>query len=928
MDFDSMPEDAPVASNAAPAPATTPQPTGAPDFDSMVDDSARYSTPAQQAIAGVEGAAQGYLGPAATALETKVLGIKPENIKARAEQNPWTKGVSEAAGLGAGLLTGTGEGALVQGAEHVVPEGASTIARIGSTAAKGAIGNMVIQGGDEITKSMLSDPNTATENSFVATGENLGLAGLLGAALGGTVGSGVELWKAAKGTEAAKILNAVVTKAGGAEGAVSTPLGDAITTSGMSNIPPEVKAMLSDDPVLRNMGSALAQSDTTTSGKEFQKTIDSFYKEAGDSTARALGREPEAIAKAPEFSEDAAGKAVGTALAKEYQAKMTPLAEEFDDLKTKFKDAPLAQDTVVRGEYDPKNPYSDVRPQPVVPGTASKLADGLTKIATDEGWIGSGSDMEKEFQRVLKRLPEVKTLEGLTKLTSQVGEFTKSTLPFGQPTPLSRAGTLIKNVLRDGEDSLALKHLGTDSPDLVPRFTAAKQAYADLSKIKESVDYSLGSHGSTSGYAKGVQNMANQDGEAVWRRLNGKNDANILNVLSTHFPETAAAVREAHINQLAEHGADKAAQGHNINARATIDKLQKMTPELKQFVLPPEAMSRINAVEHLLNEFHDSTHNWSNTARTIDKLFSFLPGSVVGMGAMLLGHNPAVAFLLGGLTKAIGRDVPDAVRLSLLKFLGSDGAVEAGSFKRMVDAYAASVKGEQLTSRAVKNMFKAGAEILPQSLEPTERMRAKLDQSVQELQINPEAITNVADHHGQYLPEHGAAGARVASAAAQYLNSIRPTQSHQSPLDKKVPLSEAQKSQYNRQLDIAQQPLMILKHINNGTATPQDFTTLNTIYPNLGRQMASKVMLHASTAVDKGDIIPYQKRLGLSMLVGQALDSTMTPGAIMAAQPRPPVNQPPLPMAKPKRGTASLNKVSSRFMTSAQSAESDRAERT
>lgn len=158
-------------------------------FDDLQDDGGKYSTPGQQIGAGVEGLAQGFAGPLATGAELGlsklgVPGLSAEEQAGRAAANPWIHGTGEAVGLGAGLLTGTGEAALIA---HAVPE-IEALGKVGSLVFKGAVENAALAGGSEVSKHLLNqvDPGDAVSNALM----NVGGAALLGGAIGG-VTSGV-----------------------------------------------------------------------------------------------------------------------------------------------------------------------------------------------------------------------------------------------------------------------------------------------------------------------------------------------------------------------------------------------------------------------------------------------------------------------------------------------------------------------------------------------------------------------------------------------------------------------------------------------------------------------------------------------------------------------------------------------------------------
>jgi hypothetical protein len=155
-----------------------------------------HETPGQKALTAVEGAAQGFAGPLATAAELGlsklgVPGISADEIKAREEENPWIHGASEAAGLGAGLFSGVGEAGLAaSAAERFLPQGVNTFGRIGAGILKNIVSNAAVGAGDEIHKAMIGEGDPA--HPVGAALANVGISGLLGGIFGGGLNAAAE----------------------------------------------------------------------------------------------------------------------------------------------------------------------------------------------------------------------------------------------------------------------------------------------------------------------------------------------------------------------------------------------------------------------------------------------------------------------------------------------------------------------------------------------------------------------------------------------------------------------------------------------------------------------------------------------------------------------------------------------------------------
>lgn len=140
-----------------------------------------YETPNQQLATVAEGAAQGIAGPLATLAETKLLGVDPEDIKARQAANPGEHGLAEAGAFAGSMLGGVGEAKLIGKAAEM----AGKIAQYGSKgrgAIKGAVELGLIHGSDEASKAILGQgPPEDAVNPYLAHGAPL----LFGALMGG-----------------------------------------------------------------------------------------------------------------------------------------------------------------------------------------------------------------------------------------------------------------------------------------------------------------------------------------------------------------------------------------------------------------------------------------------------------------------------------------------------------------------------------------------------------------------------------------------------------------------------------------------------------------------------------------------------------------------------------------------------------------------
>lgn len=256
--------------------------------------------------------------------------------------------------------------------------------------------------------------------------------------------------------------------------------------------------------------------------------------------------------------------------------------------------------------------------------------------------------------------------------------------------------------------------------------------------------------------------------------------------------------------------------------------------------------------------------------------------------------------------------------LHLLSKVGHNGRSE-NNHKHLEDYVDSSKKGHKSLDSHISKLI--GHEKL--DLNPNKEDTESLKNHLNDLQQNPEKAFDVGGNMGEVLPGHAAAlGAKTANAV-NYFNSLKPAQSQNSPLDSVIPENKSAKNAYERQLKIAQNPMLILHHAKHGTLQPQDLKTLHTIYPSLGQSMTNKAGEALIEAKQKGVSIPRNQKHGLSTLLGQSLDSTQTPIAMQAIIRANAPTQAPQGQKQPKKASGTelkqIDKTNEMFATPSQS---------
>ncbi len=215
--------------------------------------------------------------------------------------------------------------------------------------------------------------------------------------------------------------------------------------------------------------------------------------------------------------------------------------------------------------------------------------------------------------------------------------------------------------------------------------------------------------------------------------------------------------------------------------------------------------------------------------------------------------------------------------LHLLTKTGHNGQSK-NEHKYLEDYFENSKKGHKTVDSHVKRLIVDEKLDLDPDKGKVEALKSHLD----DLEQNPGKAFDVGGHLGKTLPDHAAALGSKTAQAMNYFKGLKPMKSQNSPLDPVTEPTKSSKHTYDRQLGIAENPMLVLHHAKHGTLQPQDLITLHTLYPALGQSMTGKAGEAVIDAKQKDVTIPRIQRHGLSSLLGQPLSTTQTPMAMQA----------------------------------------------
>lgn len=872
------PQQAPVHRS----PSSPSEPAGLDEFIAPELNEEKYGGLGQQAIAGLEGAAQGATFGLSTGLETGLGLTTPEAIRGRREANPVTHAVGQVAGLvgsslaipgagAAGVLEKVGAGAAeLTGLGKV---GAGLVSQIGADTVKGAFEAALFQGGDEVSKAFEKDPNQTAETAIA----DMGLAAVLGGVFSGSVSALLRKTGVIKpamidapggplpgdgsippfiseadrpaleaGDFRASIENSDIIspkeKVGILEGLkVEKPNAGEIREAAQRLGAPVMEGMTSDSKLVQKAEDSLINGAPTYSGLKRQALYEEGYKKAASAVDQALG-------PGSEYTQAQLGNVLKTSITDQIKEAATPISQLYDEIKVYHEIIPLSE-----------------RSAPAIARHIGDLKELKLSPSSPEGQIAA---------RVIREIENLKTVDDVKTYKSILNRSLSPTASSGE----KRMVGILSDKLTDLEENSIIRFAKTQmkSPEakqkvmaLLEKREIANKQYAEFIGRVQELSKQLGK-GRVYGAQDALNFIENLTPEKVTEKLFAKKNSEFMTFFSKEFPEQMALMRDYQKCVLRE----AATKGEALSPKVLFNQLNKMEPEIRGFIFSEAELGKIGDAETYLRAFPPN----------------FNPSGTSGMSAFREFFKSPT-----GATIANARD------FAIEKFIKHvAGAPQVENTSKMA---AATIKGWNASNNVIKAVFRPEKFVMPASLVASVSGREKLDEMVQEHLNNPQKIFTINDDNP--VAAYGEAFASTATRAIQYLESIKPQPKKQGILDPEILPSKAEIADYNRALDIAQNPLAIMKHVKHGSVTPKDIMAIQAIYPALYTSLSDRLTHAMINHVSKGGKIPYQTRLGLSAFLNQPLDSTMTSQAIIAAQPK----APPLPQPGIQGGSHSMSKL-------------------
>jgi hypothetical protein len=800
----------------------------------------------------------------------------------------------------------------------------STLSRIGAKAVANAVEGAIYASGQEAVKTIFKDPN----QSLGSAATNIGLYGLLGGGVTGAAFAGAgELWNAKFGKQVGASIDDIKSaiqrnvEKSKADTVANTVINQGIKLEGeliageptaevKYQIPGEKpnaneireasnrlkvelpKGTTEADPIVGQKASVIADSDTWEGNKLRKQQLEANKRIQEILDEDLFGERLPAHVEAYDVGKDAQNSLVEELVNKE-TGKKTPvgiLAKLKAELSKRY-------DTVMK-HFDVIDLSSDIKAR-------AKTAienDPIIKNATNDAVINRVSKILEKFSSDdIKNLSQLKEFN-----TNEINKALLEAQRKGDEQLINALKVIkksFKQVRAEGIKASAVEIAGREGQEIADKFlqevTTLDKDYANYKKqIIEFLDETNLGPGDYAGDLQTlVKKLKKTKAEDIGKKLLNVKDRDQILYLKQKFPDIFENLRKFKIKEIYEK-AKSTAQGsdNKILFRTISDEFRKMGPAMTDIIFPdkkqliqdlsllyvsspqifnpPKSAVSLTYLGYLGKKFFDAQDKTALTKTVLNEMGSW--------GKNFLTENLNT---LANLAKSGGDD--QAADVALTKILANaDRDTNAAGFKIMTDYIRQVLKGEVNTSKAIENLMKGAPIVIPQHLKPDEKTKEKLDKRVKKMGENPTAMLDTHQDFNHYMGDHGMAIAAASANAVNYLNTIRPIERKESPLDDPTPPSAMEKQNYDVALSVAQQPLMILEEIKEGTLNSQKLGHLQNLYPDFYANMRLKMMNQLVDVTSKGEKIPYKTRMGLSLFLGTPLDSTMKPEGIMALQPK------------------------------------------
>lgn len=871
----------------------------------------KYGTGIDNQLKALGTAAVGSV-PVVGGLVNKAFGVTPEAKAAREEFYPGTSFVGTTSGIlaqAAGLGALTGAGAITADAAALAAEkkGAEFAAKsVISNVAEHALGSGVqgalYSSGQVANEAILGDPDLTAQRAWHEIGTGFLLGAGTGALLGGAqsalakrglkdiaelAGDDASAVKEAAAREAISESDAAVTSKM-AQDRAAAPIEDIIKEMEGMDIPQAENLKLDEAMAARDRLPDLkypplrAQLETLNSAeaKETYQKMVMQHSESGEALrnlhavqkqtwADDLKDTIKSISPTGEVSADKieAGDKAISLMENSTKAVKEELKPHWQAFSKEVLD-PLSSPGSIIGKLEE-----------AVPGSSDLMefnaAEGKIKMLP----YSHSTEITEEAYQAMKKVVDVvnedkPTLNGIRNIRNKMEDMINwqdKKVASGQ---ISKIRQRLMDFMVENIDS---KNVGMDVKELFKKNAINESNIDTLEEILG------GRFGKNTGY-KG--RIVREDAlEKIFRNSNAVDAAK--NILGADFDQITADYLNTNVEKLIDSSKDvfPAKQIEKFLSRKeyglglaldsqpqALQKMQDITTLTKMFpnmpsLSVPNSEARLSMIEKINKILHpmDSLHDL--ISKGVDKINE-------------IGENTNRARLFNEIQK--GKSFEEAKAAAENKIM---------RFVTLKNIEKASLDSARKVKAAVNKTFSVDpspsiivAAEKPISAEKKLEKFNKVSKQLELLAGDPQALqTKISDGTSdlyRYAPQVASGVQMSAARAVSFLSSKLPQKPPELIFSPSWEPSQAQINTFNKYLASVNDPLTPMKELANGTLSHQSIEAVMAVHPNLYDSMRTELIQKAATKKN----IPYNKKLMISMFVGQPLSNSMTPQSILGNQ--------------------------------------------
>lgn len=626
--------------------------------------------------------------------------------------------------------------------------------------------------------------------------------------------------------------------------------------------------------------SAISHIEDATLGTAGRLEKNIKFQNEIDNLPATFGRSIEDVQVLKDKSMHQAGNEIKESLLNTIKETKAPISAEFERISSKFEKQALS-----------KADKADI---------ADALGDQLLKEGYSKMPNFAGA---KLFNETMDHMPLQESVEDLRKYVQKIGE---------EHVPNSATYMAAKNIrstINEAINSVIEKRVRVNAPELIDSFVTAKANYSSMARTVEDLADRLSIRQGRS-VSQTIKNIAEIDGEAMFKKASIKGDVELQNLLAREFPEVAESVAKHELDNVLKSSLD----GDALDYKKLQSNINKLSPELREKIIPKEVITKLDEIKNIAEQLGTR----SKGLEQAEKMLETMSPANLALVAKMTDKSFMATFAQSLFSQKLVGKNPEAVKMAIMKYLESGKELNPTALNSMIAYTNAIVKGENKIIQGVSKIFDNSSKVAIKEVVNT----ARLKEQISEVSNNPEKLFEMGQGLESHMPEHAAALGETTGRVVQYLNSIKPSTAPLGPLNKERMPSKTEEAAYNRALEIAEQPSIVLNKIKDGTLTMQDIQHLQAMYPSAYINYQNKLNSELLNSVHKGVILPYKTKLALSMFNGQPLDASMQPASILANQSMNQIMQ--QQKATPARADK-LSKMPSSFMTPSQRRESDKS---